>query len=220
MPKNEKNVREITEKKAQKAAQARRAAESDVPSNLPLLVSGSLLVLVVAVLVLVMQQAPTEAAGQDDDAATGADATEAEAPSVPVMLSASDPPQLRTVFSSKPGEAWLVWCSDSGTALPGGGEARALLDEVAPLVRNIATVGILDCSAALPSKKTTYVKLGIEKSKFMTDAAQQPPVMFLSANGKKAAQLPVDKLSAETLVRILMKATTPVRRQATHGCTR
>ena len=70
MPKNEKNVREITEKKAQKAAQARRAAESDVPSNLPLLVSGSLLVLVVAVLVLVMQQAPTEAAGQDDDAVT------------------------------------------------------------------------------------------------------------------------------------------------------
>jgi len=83
--------------------------------------------------------------------------------------------------------------------LPGGGDPRGLMEELAKTADNGPSVGVLDCSASLPSKKTTYTKLGLDKTK--------APVMFISANGKKATQVPVEKISLASLTRIVRKAT-------------
>ena len=68
---------------------------------------------------------------------------QASGDAAPVALSADDPSALREVFSS--GEPWLVWCSDSvdGTQLS---STHSIIEQAAPLLREVSRVGILDCS--------------------------------------------------------------------------
>ena len=171
----------------------KKSAAADTPEGLPvpLLAGGGLLLAVLMVLTMSMQGAPVD---QVDDTAAAP-----EVSLVPVALTVDDPPQLAKVFKGK--EPWLVWCSDSMAAGPDGTAPLDIVEAVAAAGTGVS-VGTLDCSASLPSKKTTYTKLGLDKA--------MAPVMFVSANNKKANQVPVEKITIRALVAISKKAATPI----------
>lgn len=130
---------------------------------------------------------------------------QASGDAAPVALSADDPSALREVFSS--GEPWLVWCSDSvdGTQLS---STHSIIEQAAPLLREVSRVGILDCSALLPSRKSTYDKLGLNSS--------VAPTMFFVANAQKPQQLQAKHAkSAKALVSYAFTHAEPKLRRPT-----
>eukprot|EP01051_Picozoa_sp_SAG22_P005690 SAG22_NODE_345_length_11911_cov_15.741217_8_plen_487_part_00 len=123
-----------------------------------------------------------------------------------VYLSVEEPEALREVFAS--GEPWLVWCSDSASQKDDVSAIHSVVTNAAPLLKRHATVGILDCSAELPSGKTTYEKAGLD--------AKLKPVLFLSANGQKPTQIkPKYAASAEALTVHVSEKAKPVLRRPT-----
>ena len=105
-----------------------------------------------------------------------------------------DSPSLQEVFSG--GEPWLVWCNDS-TDGEDVSAIHSIVDQAAPALMGVAKVGILDCSAELPSGKTTYKKLGLDESS---------PTLFFTANGGKPRQLsPKHVKSATSIVQFLLR---------------
>ena len=105
-----------------------------------------------------------------------------------------DSPPLKEVFSG--GQPWLVWCQDS-TDGDDVSAVHSVVDQAAPLLMGVAKTGILDCSEEFPNGKTTYSKLGLEKTS---------PTLFFVANGAKPRQLsPKHVKSAQSIVQYVNK---------------
>ena len=123
----------------------------------------------------------------------------------PVYLSAEDSDVLRDVFHS--GEPWLVWCEDSTSGVDLS-PTHSVVEQAAPLLKGAAHVGRLDCSAVLPSGKTTYDKLGLNST--------ASPVMFFVANGQKPWQVKASHMkSVKALVEYATLKAAPVLRRPT-----
>jgi hypothetical protein len=122
----------------------------------------------------------------------------------PLPLSAADPETLKEVFSG--GEPWVVWCSDAaGLDLAA---THSIIEQAAPLLGGAVRVGVLDCSALLPSGKSTYEKLKLNST--------ESPVMFFSANGQKPHQVRAKHAkSVKSLVEYATSKSTPLLRRPT-----
>eukprot|EP01052_Picozoa_sp_SAG31_P013019 SAG31_NODE_773_length_12173_cov_15.778173_12_plen_128_part_00 len=102
-----------------------------------------------------------------------------------------------------------MWCSDS--VQPEGKEdvaqTHSVVTNAAPLLKRDAQVGILDCSAPLPSGKSTYEKASIDP--------KLHPTLFLAANGQKPLQIkPKHAKTAEELAAFVSEKARPVRAEA------
>ena len=90
-----------------------------------------------------------------------------------VALSPSDSAKLKSVFYS--GEPWLVECTKTKNASPMVYAAESLLKGV--------QIGTLDCSAPLPSGKTTF-------EKFKINPPSYGPVLLAAANTERPQLVP------------------------------
>ena len=123
----------------------------------------------------------------------------------PLYLSADDPDSLKQVFHS--GQPWLVWCEDSTDGVDLS-PTHSIVEQAAPLLKGIAHVGRLDCSAMLPSGKSTYDKLGLNST--------ASPTMFFVGNGQKPWQVKTSHAkNVKALVQYTTNKATPVLRRPT-----
>lgn len=107
---------------------------------------------------------------------------------VVTRLEADSPKEIQEAFFG--GAAWLILCSDSRKALNADGTIRDTYFEGAKLLndpdfmkskKGLVRTAVLDCSASLPSGKSTYERLSLNTTR--------TPVMFLSVGGDKPRQL-------------------------------
>ena len=99
-----------------------------------------------------------------------------------VALSPSDSAKLKSVFYS--GEPWLVECTKTKNASPMVYAAESLLKGV--------QIGTLDCSAPLPSGKTTF-------EKFKINPPSYGPVLLAAANTERPQLVPRNTLTDKDL---------------------
>ena len=128
----------------------------------------------------------------------------------PSKLTTKDPSRLTEVFTSSAGDTWVVWCSDSQGSGIDGTPVEDIVAQLAIAFADEAKVGTLNCKGLLPSGRDVYDKLKLNES--------VAPVMFLSApkysrDGsvipRKPGQLSLDKISVDSILKIVRKTTAP-----------
>lgn len=107
------------------------------------------------------------------------------------FLSPSDTAVLKEVFYS--GEPWLIECSKKAKASPVVTDAEGLMPGI--------KIGVLDCSAVLPSGKTTYERFKLKEPSY-------GPVIMAAANSERPQIALRNVLSTGTALAEWSKAAT------------
>eukprot|EP00730_Choanoeca_flexa_P007231 TRINITY_DN12298_c7_g1_i5.p1 TRINITY_DN12298_c7_g1~~TRINITY_DN12298_c7_g1_i5.p1 ORF type:complete len:214 (+),score=41.44 TRINITY_DN12298_c7_g1_i5:415-1056(+) len=115
-----------------------------------------------------------------------------------VFIDGSSPDQLKQVFLS--GEAWVVGCAEGNDAQA----PKALKDASSLLHNNYINVGVINCSAPLPSGKTVLKRFNLQRIK-------ANPTIMVVANGKKPIQIMPSYLKTSKLLTSFAISKTKVR---------